>query len=131
MDHLVLQPHLFELRWDRPAFLVVAAHGERLLVASPGRPLPEERGADGITVPVERENAPELRHGEGHDRHQAVVSRWRGRPAGGIRRPPAPAFPSQQTTQEPREPSVPEPLPPPADGPATAPPRVGERVDGP
>src|SRR5258708_3555653 len=93
--------------------------------------MPEELWADGIKRPVEREDAPELRHGDGRDRHQAVVSRWRVRPDGGIGRRPAQVPPIRQTTEEAGEPSVQERLHPPMDGPATAAQRVGERGDGP
>src|SRR5258708_19531887 len=93
--------------------------------------MPEALWADGIKVPVEREDAPELRHGDGHDRDEAVVSRRRIRPDGGIGRRPAHASPLHQTTEEPGEPRVQERMHPPTDGPATAAQRVGERGDGP
>src|SRR5260221_5637645 len=72
---LVLQPHLLERGGIAPALLVVAAVGERLFVAPVGGPMPEKVRADGIVEPVEGEDAPQFRHGEGHNRNQANGSR--------------------------------------------------------
>jgi hypothetical protein len=130
-EGLVLQPHIREVWRGGPSLLVVAAHGEGLLVAPPDRPMPEEIWADGIVEPAESEDASELWHREGHDRHQAIVSHRPVRHEGGIGRRPAPAPLIHQTTEEPDEPVVQKRLHPPAHGAAAAAQHMGKRRDGP
>ena len=76
----------------------------------PGRPMPEEIGADGMAEPVEGEEAPEFGHREGHDWHQAVGRRRWGERDGGIGHRPLPALPALprfcQATQQPDEAGV-------------------------
>src|SRR5262249_11030890 len=82
---LVLQSHLLELRRNRPALLVVAAFGERLVVAAVGGPLPDPVRADGMAAPGAGEEAPDLGYRKRQDRYQARVGRDVGGGGGGTR----------------------------------------------
>ena len=91
--------------------------------------MPEEIWADGSAVPVEREDAPELRHADGHDRHQAIAGHRRVRGRGGSRGRLPLALPLHRALLQSGEASGQKDLQPATDGAAAAPQGMGEGGD--